>query len=184
MGFYRSKQSGKLGLSFLCVCTFRKDEGLDEAVKMQLWACHCAVCQAHDPLAPLLRSNSGKGSLVVDFSPLRSELSRWWISEARSSHVKARCERFPSSVCGSSMRQATWQVDVVWGWSAAWRCWGGDEPDSSQWDHFCQGKRKVLAVLITAAQHLCPHPPHWQALPWLLVMKLNLVNKTKIKGLV
>lgn len=69
MGFYRSKQSGKLGLSFLCVCTFRKDEGLDEAVKMQLWACHCAVCQAHDPLAPLLRSNSGKGSLVVDFSP-------------------------------------------------------------------------------------------------------------------
>lgn len=69
MGFYRSKQSGKLGLSFLCVCTFRKDEGLDEAVKMQLWACHCAVCQAHDPLAPLLHSNSGKGSLVVDFSP-------------------------------------------------------------------------------------------------------------------
>lgn len=36
MGFYRSKQGGKLGLSFLCVCTFRKDEGLDEAVKMQL----------------------------------------------------------------------------------------------------------------------------------------------------
>lgn len=36
MGFCRSKQSGKLGLSFLCVCTFRKDEGLDEAVKMQL----------------------------------------------------------------------------------------------------------------------------------------------------
>lgn len=101
---------------------------------MRLWKCswwaRCCAVWAHDPLAPLLHFDSGKELSCCGFLPCRSELSRWWISEARSSHVKARCEHFPSSVCGSSVRQAallTWQVEVVWDWSAAW-CWGGEEP--------------------------------------------------------
>jgi len=36
---------------------------------MQLVSTLLCSSQAYDPLAPLLRSDSGKGSLVVDFSP-------------------------------------------------------------------------------------------------------------------
>lgn len=182
MGFYRSKQSGKLGLSFLCICTFRKDEGLDEAVKMQLWACHCAVCQAHDPLAPLLCSNSGKGSLVVDFSPAGVSypddefLRHAWVTWKPDVNIF-------QAVC---VGLAYARLRGKWTWSEVGLQRGGAgearSPSSSQWDHFCQGKRRMLAVLVTAAQHLCPHPLHWQTLPRLFVM--NLVNRTKIKGLI
>lgn len=122
MGFCRSKQSGKLGLSFLCVCTFRKDEGLDEAVKMQLWACHCAACQAHDPLAPLLRSNSGKGSLVVDFSPAGvSYPDDEFLRHARVTW-KPDVSIFQAVRVGLAYTSLRGKVDVVWAGSAAWWC--------------------------------------------------------------
>lgn len=177
MGFCRSKQNGNLGLNFLCVCTFRKDE----AVKMQLWACHCAVCQAHDPLAPLLCSNSGKGSLVVDFSPAGVSYPDDEFLRHAGVTWKPDVNIFQAVCVGLAWAR----LRGKWTWSeVGLQSGGAGEPDGSQWDHFCQGKRKVLAVLPTEAQHLCPQPPHWQGLPRLFVMKLNLVNKTKIKGLI
>lgn len=126
MVFCRSKQSRKLGLTFLYVSTFRRDEGLYEAVEMQLLS--GSLCSLSGIRSSFLTAPSWlrKGLSGCGFLPCRSKLSRWWISEACSSHMKARCEHFPSSVCGSSIRQATWQVEVVWDWSAAW-CWGGKE---------------------------------------------------------
>lgn len=63
------------------------------------------------PLTPQLRLDSGRDSSAVAFSPAGAS----YPDDEFLSHVKARCERFPSSVCGSAVRQAallTWQVEV------------------------------------------------------------------------
>lgn len=107
----------------------------------------------------------GKGLSGYGFLPCRSELSRWWISEARSSHVHARCEHFPSSVCGSSVRQAallTWQVEVVWDWSAVW-CRGGEEPRQLLEQPLLLGEGARWARHCSSA-HLPPTPAQMQHL--------------------
>lgn len=159
IGFCRSKQSRKLELSFLCICAFRKREGLYGAVKMQLVSmllCSLSSTQYSHPAALFQLRNGLSG---CGFLPCRSELSRWWISEACSSHVKARCEHFPSSVCGSTVRWAallTWQVEVVWDWSAAW-CWGGKGPLGSSWrGHFCWGGKGAHWAHHCSLAHLPP----------------------------
>lgn len=180
MGFCRSKQSGKLGLSFLYICTFRKDE----AVKMQLRACHCAVCQAHNPLAPLLRSNSGKGSLVVDFSPAGVSYPDDEFLRHAPVTWKPDVDIFPAVCVGPAYAR----LRGKWTWSEVGLQSGGagEERSLTAPSGIISARERGRCWLCSSLQPssdeptaptLCPHPPHWQALPTLFVRKPNLVNK-------
>lgn len=123
---------------------------------MRLWKCSCERVTVqfvkHTILWPHSSVPTQERAPWLWISPLQEwviqMMNFWGTLESRESQMWTFSKQ---CVCGSSMSQATWQVDVVWGWSAEWWCWGAQRlPVGS----FLPGKEEGAGCA-----------PHWSPAP-------------------
>lgn len=134
--------------------------------KSSWWACPCAVCRDHNPLVALLCSNSGKGSLVVDFSPAGvSYPDDEFLRHARVTW-KPDVNIF-QAVCVGLVYARQLCLRGKWKWSEIGLQPGAGEarsPSSSQSRCFCRGAEGARWAHHCGSAHLHPPPAQMQHL--------------------